>query len=256
MTDSGIDALPEWLRNSVPEIRVPAHISYDEDRNVYILTDDNGSTRTFPHIEDAYDAPREADGIVIDENVPNRKGSFFVSVPTDRPGFSRMLTDYYDGQYLDILISDYKDFFKTAENFRKNPTDFRNAYLFVSHHPAFWTKVLRPGETATDRVLMWKTENDPFPEVILNEDGTHGWFIEAGQHIAPDFTDTYYDPRLDVAADTVEEVVIMCAQLVEKFFNDDGTEKKGVDSGHVDSRYDIPLERIFEDFDSNNSRNV
>lgn len=249
MTDPTFNAkrLPEWLQKELPDPSAPATISYDKDTSTYVLVDDDGTSRSFDNLEKAYDAERSAVDVVISEDVPESDDYGFITVPThDRHHSVRMLFSRSDDDRVLSLVQEYEAFLQVASEYRDDSENFAKAYSFVSAHPAFWTRGRGLGN---ERAFDWTTYdfNIPHFEVALHDNGSHSWFIESGAHVPPDYTEHYHDLRLDVYGETPEACVLELAKKLDKFFNDDGSEKENVE--YEKSPLEIKLDEVMKQYE-------
>lgn len=212
--------LPNWITENLPEAETPAVISFDGEH--YVRTEPDGEQNKFPTLEEAYDHASTRN-LSFDESVKENMDGF-AYVPTEDKRYSRLLLAISTAERLEMLVHQFQDFLTVAQDYYASPESFRRAYHYVTMHPAFWTR------HEAEPTYEW--DNDYADKVWMRpyfKDGKTTWMLEAGGHIAPDYTSHYHDLRLDVYAASVEEGYIKLAAKVAQFFNDDGTEKENVE---------------------------
>lgn len=229
ITDKAVEEtkLPSWLNELLPEPKQPVAISYDADTKTAVNNYADGSTEVFDDIGQAYDvAESKGVGTEFSSSV-EREFGLFVSIPSDRESFSRMLIPGSEVSHLNSLKYSYLAW--TTGNlswYEQSPDDFMAAYYFLDGHPCFWIK--RTGGDAYD----WETQGYAsrlwhHPSYDDSKNVVH--MMEAGAHVPGEYNQHYHDFRLDVYADSYENAIIETAALVHKFFNPNGTEREGVE---------------------------
>lgn len=127
------------------------------------------------------------------------------------------------------LVKAYKQFLKTHEEWKKDPTNWATAWEWISQHPAFW-------HTLPNLSKYWQTNNgwtNHYLKVTQNKKKTfvtieHGPYVDEEQQdetITPRKHPTH-DPRLDTTASTYEEAVIKLAKKIHKHYNIKGEPRK------------------------------
>lgn len=127
--------------------------------------------------------------------------------------------------------------FATEEYYAKRD-DFFTAYNWVLSHPAFWSV----GRTSPH---YWNTNyGSASLEIIRNDKDELVYMLEAGAAVEPERVMHYHDLRLDVYAPSFEDAYVQLADLVDKFFHVDGSERENVD--YVPSDLEILLKERME----------
>lgn len=265
--------LPEWLREQLLPPREAVIISFEDGKYVVYNphVEEDEKRKAYDSIKDAYENNHElSSNMRIDDSVLKEldvEDSLFISYPSERnPKYSTMVVTTSDESRLMLLEYSYKSFLETAEKYREDPSNFRNAYSFVVDHPAFWIKPEKFQKLDKDdssesentkwrRNYDWKTscDQDVWTAPLFNKDKKtgelkHCWALEIGGHITDEYLYRYHDLRLDVYADTIEEAYVILAEKVNKFFNDDGTEKENVE--YEKSALELELEERVAELDA------
>lgn len=240
--------LPEWLLKELPEVNEPASIFFKDGQ--YFAVHPNGEEASFETVDEAYDYIHEKWGleVVFSETLPEYEGivsDMMIWGKQSSDGGTRALFSRPDHKKLKSLERDYENFLKLDAEYKNNPQDFRTVYKFVDTHPAFWN---RPNK---EDPWHWMTyghcsqhRGQLALETFFNDDGTHYWRIETGQHVEPEYNERYHDYRLDSRGSTVEEAYIHLAHNIFKFFNNDGSKKEDVP--HEKPEWVLDIENYFE----------
>lgn len=247
--------LPEWLLKELPEIKEPAILKYESGQ--YIALSPENEEAHFNTVDEAYDyATREWNlEVVFDRSLPEHDQSEFNDImiwgERTKNGV-RGLSSRPDGEKMKKLIEDYENFLKLAEDYKKEPDNFKIVYQFVDSHPAFWN---RPN---AEIPWSWMTyghcalhNGKLTAEPLFEEGGTYLWAIETGSHIEPEYTDRYHDYKLDSHGKTIEEAYINLAKNIVKFYNFDGTQKENVP--HIKPQWILDVEKSLSRLDKEES---
>ena len=220
MTDNKeiLPELPEWMRSLVPTPRPIQHLEYVDGQ--YTI-----SGKHFDTFIEAYAWAVFKDlNFTFAETLPevehDQQRVYAPATKTDGTSLCFTVTDQQREQ---ILRYQYQMFLELASEWEKDPTDFLKAYGFIDQHPAFWT---RDKNQSTWRWNQngYARQVELFP-VPSHNNPPHMWAVEAGEHIAPEYTNHYYNPQLNAYGRTVEEAYITLAALVHKFFHFDGSKR-------------------------------
>lgn len=130
--------------------------------------------------------------------------------------------------------------------YHNNPTNFKNAYQYIQHHPAFWWR----NDSSSDS--RWNTDcytDQIWAETISNDSNEqkYSWALEAGRAVEEGFTHHYHDLRLDVYGDSIEEAYVKLAFMVSQAFEDDGTDKPNIE--HLDPPLLKELRRRIKEYE-------
>lgn len=218
--------LPEWLVAELPEHEAHIVVSWEEDG--FHLSD---TDEIFATVSEAYDAAQAVEGkqTVLDKSVHKHGGkmiggAFFVDVEEGKTS-ARLLISHTTEDTEGLLKYAYGHWLE-AENpaYLKNQDDWVVAYSWLRSHPIFWKR------TKEEKTVDWETDYGitDFYMWVTKRKGKPRVYLEAGAHVAPSYTHSYHDLRLDVQAETIEKAYIRLAKKVNKFFNADGTEKVGI----------------------------
>lgn len=241
--------LPEWFLKELPEIEEPATLLYRDGK--YVAVAPGGEEKFFETLDESYNYINGQWNLEVefDKSLPEVEDDEFRSEDlnfvfgkSDEKGSRQLFASNPDARKLASFEETYNEFLKVAEKLGNNPGDFATAYNFVDAHPAFWNRPSKENPWTWMTVGHCSAHNgrlslDPFFE----EDGSYIWKIETGSHVDDDYSGRYYDYRLDSYGKTVEEAYINLAQLIDKFYNNDGTEKEEVP--HIKPKWIIDLEK-------------
>lgn len=220
--------LPAWLLAELPDRKAPALLLYKDNKYTSISPDNQ--EKTFDSIDEAYDYIKKDLELEVefDESLPEYKKNGRIRGKTTENGI-RALISFTDDSRLKKLEQEYEYFLEIAKEYSENPNDFEICYNFVNTHPAFWIRPLKRN------LWHWETyghcaghKGRLTLEPFFHEDGTYLWKIETGEHVYPEYDECYYNYRLDAFGNTVEEAFIESARLINKFFNNDGTQKANI----------------------------
>lgn len=217
--------LPQWLLDNLPDFTKHYCLKYNADSKFYVLTHPDGTIQNFSDILSAYDYARSRNhDVLIDENVPEYNNGF-IFVPHD--GMSQIIFSNSYDMRLNVIKDTYKMAMLAISNYKKNRNDFLTAYNFINLHPAFWVKYkngMNNNVETVGKTFGWKTSHASsiLIEPAQEPDGSIIWRIETGGHVPPDYSEHYYDFRLDAEAATVEECFIQLANKVYNLFSATG----------------------------------
>jgi hypothetical protein len=246
-SDKDLETLPAWLRTELPPVRPVKPITYDPSDGTYRV-----DGRSFPDIiaADSYakdlNVAYAVDLPEYDHDDLNSSSTIFIT--RHDKDYGRLLVSLTDQESVHMLAYTLREFLTIAEDYRADPNDFKNAYKYVTLHPAFWTRI------NGDKTFYWIDDQPGFDvNPYFNDDGKRGWEVEGGGHVfddpnLPSYTAHYDDVRLSSYAGTIEEAYVRFAARVDLFFNDDGTEKENVK--YEKSALELELDKIVADHTS------
>jgi len=118
----------------------------------------------------------------------------------------------------------YHSFLESTLRYEKDPDDFRTAWNWLDHHPAFWSR-------RSEDDFYWSTESNAhiWMGVSADREGNTVIMLEHGAAVRDSRTHHYHDLRLDVYAPTYEEAIIQLAAKVYQFFEVDGSARENVE---------------------------
>lgn len=217
--------LPAWLAEYLPEPRPSITLSFDANKEVFLLGEED-----FDSVEAAYDSlDQDLHPVYFDKSIDGHGGSLV-------NGFffcdnKRLLLSLTDEDRIEMLVEDYKTWVEVTDaTYQKNPNSFYDAYHWLQQHPAFWTA---PRQEKTENKLTWVTDHglkSMWMTVVEDKDKIKVW-LEHGSHVGLEsqhttpYTHHYHDTRLDVTEETYEKAIIALAKNVNKYFATDGTER-------------------------------
>lgn len=208
--------LPLWLKNNIPESRPPYVLSRKD--KVFELYHPDGTVDSFDSIIEAYDSV-SGTNIVFDDNIDQLIGGFVVIKEDPSQSTSRALLDSSDVNRVKFLVDELDSFKDTAEGYRRDRYNPFMAYIFINSHPALWTKNVK------EESFYWNTFDcvkDIYPFPCMNDDGSWLWSVEWGEHADPDYTLTFFDPRLTVTTETIEKCYVGVARILDYLYDDKG----------------------------------
>lgn len=219
--------LPEWLMRNIPAIRPLWTLLWDDG---FKLVDTEGKIQdTAENFFDIYNRNRDKDAgfeFKLDASVDGHGGKlihgFFSEDFEDGKKTARFAPMSNDLVSLTLLKSSYKAFLDLNEEYLANPNDWVTAYNWLSQHPAFWTR------RDVESTFHWVTDNglgSAWTRVGRNNEGKTVIMFEHGAHTTPDYTQHYHDVWMDCYEETFEQTYVKFAELVNKFFHTDGTER-------------------------------
>lgn len=210
---NNLPKLPNWLMEALPTPLEPTRINYVD--GVYRV-----DGQDFTNLDDAYDHALEMDdynvNIVLDPSVPEYEIS----------------QDEYMaiGQrfgHLGKLQYDYGLFLDRAQEWLNDQDNFLKAYDFVSGHPCFWVRSTVEPDHPT---WHWSQDGHAMnlwqcPQADAESPTGYVYAMEAGAHMAPDYTEHAHDLRLDVHGINMEDAFIQMAKLVHQLFDLEGNSR-------------------------------
>lgn len=208
--------LPPWI--GLPAPRPFVYIDYNYELSYFV--DFEGGIEVFDTLEEAYGAVDNYNFEISPAALEAAGGNDddgLITIPASN-GYSRLLIRLNDIERWDMVQWEYHQAVQNIRDWRDNPT-LDNACYMLDTHPAFWTR--HKYEPTWD----WKA--DGHVKEFWFARGDDCWMMEAGGH-TEDFVHKFHDLRLDIWEDTFEDCIIKMAVLVDKFFNEDGTEREGV----------------------------
>lgn len=225
--------LPDWIE--LPPLRPYAYIDYRPLSQVFSVDMGGEDFNAFETLEEAYEFCQGFDFEITDRalqeaGAENNNG--FITLPNNR-----LLLVLNNIERWDMLQNDYHQAADNIHRWRAEP-NLDNAYYMLDTHPAFWT---RHKEEPT-----WHWETNGHVNGFWFARGDNCWMMEAGGH-TPDLTSTFHDIRLDVWGDTFEDCIMKMAELVDKFFNEDGTERENVE--YEKSELELLLDERLKELD-------
>lgn len=108
----------------------------------------------------------------------------------------------------------YQDWADIAEAYEEDPTSLRNAWLYLGHHPAFWTLTERPGGFHVTGAGGW------YQSIESGVEEDNSVWIEIQPSLWPDDTIDNFE-TIDIMAPTYEEAVTMAASAVHRTYHND-----------------------------------
>ena len=244
----------------IKEVDMPSFYTFDEPTPNYVITiepangshiftvaDEEGTAfgGTFGDIENAYDFVQGdlKGNVIFAGDVKAFSGEddpHWLSVASDKPGFSRMLLATTDDLHVGVAKYAYLKFLESTLRYEANPSDFFTAYYWLDHHPAFYTRYKEDGNS-------WKTDNNDSIRLDLfkNESGQVTFSMEYGSSVPDARMEHYHDMRLDVYEKTYNDAIIALAARVHKFFDVDGSERPDVE--YEKSELEILLEERMDE---------
>lgn len=205
-------------------------IFWDEDREVFYV---DGFDETWINLIDAhnaveagrkFDADIDYDSVSKSGQLDGDEGGIY-TVASKRRNFHTWISTPIDTRGLET--HEYWEFLCTAREWLQNKDDFLLSYYFIDHHPILWMRS-RP-ETHPNQ---WNTDSGVsklWMHPQRREDGTICMMMEAGSAVPDARQRRYHDLRLDTYTNSFEEGIVATAALIHKFFDLDGSERKGVD---------------------------
>lgn len=250
-----LEKLPEWFKSTLPENFVePNTIKYDAEKQNFLVYEDDSLIGEFKTVALAYDYSKDHRGrdVIFDDSMFNNNSETFdgnmdyIFENSGDKGFKRLLTGKSYKTELEHFVYLFENFEKISEDYLNDPDNFEKAWNFVNAHPTFWVKYDKDSVWNRWNYNGYTTRIVFYP--MFNDDGSVGWFLEGGSHVAPDYINNYYDYRLDASADSFENAIIVFADLVNTCFNPDGSEKDVVDEKFVKPSYIVEAEKRCNDF--------
>lgn len=251
--------LPKWLNDLLPEPALPAVIKYSEGKYFVDYPEDveypeSKRSELFDNIVAAYESVniRVIDPI-FDESLPelkdsdNDKGMVFAESELG-PGFAAMLISSTEDDSLKILKYSYINWRNTAEEYLAHTDDFLMSYYFLDGHPCFWTRKLDNSGNPRDP-FDWNTSGHAMnlwssPSFSKKNSTGVSFEMEAGAHLAPNYTTHGRDFRMDVYGTSYEDAIIQTAARIHKFFDLEGNERENID--YEKSQLELELEARLE----------
>lgn len=234
--------LPEWLTSALSKVLSPVVLKYSDGKYFaqYPEHEDYPGCNLsvpFDTFDEAYNSVRGNAGysVSFDESLPEKENEWLPGLIGIKTGNSceRTYISSTDWNSLSILENAYSSWIDFATNrYPAAPHNFIDAYYFIDGHPALWTREKPSGEsmnfdnwrTSGHAMRLWSA---PF---VSKESPTGIYFqLEAGPHVAPDYTYTSHDLRLDVSGTSYEDAIIQLAAKIDKFYDIDGTERPNVE---------------------------
>lgn len=216
--------LPQWLLDELPEPRKETTLIYENEQ--YGIRDVNNHETFYSSLEEAYDSVDcKNTNLAFAKNIPdNNDGIFFGEI--GESGTGRLFMALTDQDHYDMLVDDYEEFLKIAKEYENDYENFVLAYNFVDKHPAFWIR------TKNEKTLTWLTDGHVnthngclMLDMIVEDDGSHYWQIETGQHVQDSYTERYLDVSLTSTGLSAEEAFIELARKIYDKFDMDGSER-------------------------------
>lgn len=113
------------------------------------------------------------------------------------------------------VASLYQAWADIADAYERQPNSLRNAWLYLGHHPAFWTISERVGGFHVASGAAWYQ----FIELGVDEDNTV--WIEIQPSRWPDDPDDEADHHIEISAPTYELAVSVAAAAVHNNYRND-----------------------------------
>lgn len=211
--------LPDWIE--LPAPRPAAEIDYVS--GVYVLLSNGEVMWAEKDIYDVYKLSKDYNTEFTPAAIKECGGDetwLGLRLPPDDRGHIPVMLSLSDIERWDMLQADFHEAVCNIRRWRENPS-LDNAYWMLDTHPAFWSR--RTDEPTWD----WEASGH-MQRVWFAPTGGGGWTMETGGH-TEDMTSHFHDLRLDVYSDTFENCILKMAELVDKFFHEDGNEREGVE---------------------------
>ena len=207
--------LPDWLESNLPPVR-PVEYIYYRDGAFYF--------RNWPYatFAEAYDEVPNDANMDFDQSVKDKMGWSDDDLFFTEEGNNRLFIAFTNQDHREVVEENFANSLAAIREWRENKDDFKASYCMLDDHPAFWTR--HKAEPTYD----WSNRGN-VSDKFWFAPSTSGMMMECGAHIAPDYTDTYHDLRLDTYGTSFEDCIIQTAALVDKFFHSDGTERGGAE---------------------------
>lgn len=226
--------LPDWIE--LPPLRPYAYIDYRPLSQAFSVDMVGEDFTTFETLEEAYEFCRDFDFEITDRalqeaGAENNNG--FIFMPNNR-----LLLVLNDIERWDMLQNDFHEAVHNIRRWREDPS-LDNAYWMLDTHPSFWTRHVE--------VPTWEWKTDGHTKDFWFAYGNGCWMMEAGGH-TDDLMYKFHDLRLDVYEDTFENCILKMAELVDKFFHEDGNERENVE--YEKSELELLLEERLRELDN------
>lgn len=209
-----LPTLPSWLRAELPEQRPQLTLYYDDEG--FKVSGDN---KVYGTVEEAYDAHHN-DNLKASQTINGHggnleRGMFFCDS-------RRLLIFVTDMMHQEMLAETYQEWLELDAEWGTQHKDFSYVYRWLNNHPMFWTKPENPKMS-----WFWNTDfaTSSFTVDVYRWKGKLHVRVEAGEHVAPEYTYHYFDPRLTGTGRTMEQAYRKLADNIRKYYNPDGTEK-------------------------------
>lgn len=218
--------LPDWLESNLPIPRPIEYITYADGKFYFRGVG-------YDSLIEAYDSAKPDANVDFHESVMDKMGwtedDFFLT----EKGHNRLLVTCTDQTYRWLVETAFTSAQGSIKHWRDNKDDFHASYYMLDTHPAFWTRL------KVEPTTYWQ-DSGIVSARFWFAPSTSGMMMECGAHIAPDYTDTYHDLRLDTYGKSFEDCIVQTAALVDKFFHEDGTERENVE--YEKSELELTLE--------------
>lgn len=249
--DTIFNSFPAWLRENSPIPSESVIQQHPTEQGRYVLTSQDRDIATYNSVYEAYTAAQEQgysvtfarslfeqnivftfsmeegeetaaevyeDHLVRTSILSNDENAYAIMTSTYAMMTSTIASWVYEMQ------EDFEYFYKTREQYLRNPTSFKHAYRFVHEHPMTWVKWDLNNET------LWEPHDDFALLPVFDDESNDGamyWILETGEHVPElDYRERYLDTELSIFdATSPEDAYIRLAANVEETFHPDGTRK-------------------------------
>jgi hypothetical protein len=217
----GVDEveLPAWL--SLPEFR-PVYTLQYKDNKFLVEDDQGGEVGQYKTAEAAYDENSSENFTWTFDDSLSATGSlmdsglYFCSSQDKHPS-ERALISSTDQTLLKLLKSEYMFWAEVIyPSWKSDKSNTAKSFNMLKYHPLFWRKNTFNG-------FVWSVSNGTDSIELMATESK--FYAELGAHVEPEFTEFYHDYRLDTMADSFDELYVILAAKVDKYFTLAGIER-------------------------------